>query len=148
MNYKIRSSPISYYKLFKVVLSRWYWILLTISIGLVTCFFYLLLTPKEYKASASLKFEEKKSEISELLSVRNLYDRTNKVESEKNTILSRSVLTAAILALDYRVIFYQNYNFQKRTTYPIKPIEIKLLKGSFFETASALKSNINFGIEG
>jgi tyrosine-protein kinase Etk/Wzc len=145
MNYKLSSTPISYYKLLKVVLSRWYSILVAILIGLVTCFLYLFLTPREYKSSASLKFEEKKSEISELLSVRNLYDRTNKVESEKNIILSRSVLTAAILSLDYRVTFYENYNFQKRSTYPLKPIEITLIKESYFAKAkhSFLYKRIN-----
>ncbi|HEX8607399.1 MAG TPA: polysaccharide biosynthesis tyrosine autokinase, partial [Pedobacter sp.] len=131
MNHKYRSSPISYYKLLKVVLSRWYWILFTVFGGMVICFFYVLLTPREYRSSGSLKFEDKKSEISELLSVRNLYDRTNKVESEKNTILSRTVLTAAVLALDYRLVFFENCNFQMKSTYPIKPIEIKLITGTF-----------------
>ncbi|MBC7567329.1 MAG: polysaccharide biosynthesis tyrosine autokinase [Pedobacter sp.] len=128
MNYNLRSSPISYYKLLKVVISRWYWLLIALSCGLVSCYLFLIFTPKEYKSSASLKYEDKKSEISELLSVRNLYDRTNKVESEKSIILSRKVLSAAIMALDYQVIFFEKVNFSLVAIYPRKPINIVFLK--------------------
>ncbi|MEO8255680.1 MAG: Wzz/FepE/Etk N-terminal domain-containing protein, partial [Flavobacterium sp.] len=112
----------------KVVLSRWYWLICAVLCGLALCYFYLLINPKEYKSTALIKFEDKKSEISELLSVRNLYDRTNKVESEKNTILSRSVLHAAIAQLDYQVIFFEEKNFHTSSSYPKKPIAIKFLK--------------------
>jgi tyrosine-protein kinase Etk/Wzc len=128
MIYNTHSSSISYYKLTKVVFSRWYWMLLAIICGLGATYFYLLITPKQYKSSASLKYEEKKSEISELLSVRNLYDRTNKVESEKSTITSRTVLLSAINSLDYPITFYEKINFKTISIYPRKPIDVTLLK--------------------
>ena len=128
MIYNTHSSSISYYKLTKVVFSRWYWMLLALICGLGATYCYLLITPKLYKSSASLKYEEKKSEISELLSVRNLYDRTNKVESEKNTITSRTVLLSAINSLNYPITFYEKIGFKTTSIYPIKPIEVKFLK--------------------
>jgi tyrosine-protein kinase Etk/Wzc len=128
MNHSLQTSPISYFKLLKVVLSRWYWLLFALSCGYVSCYLYLFFTPKEYRSSASLKYEDKKSEISELISVRNLYDRTNKAESEKNTILSRAVLSAAIGGLDYQIIFFEQVNMRTSFIYPKKPIAITFLK--------------------
>ena len=128
MNNKLRSSPISYFKLLKVVLSRWYWLLFSLILGLLCCYFYLLVTPKQYRSSATLKFDDKKSEITELLNVRNLYDRTNKVESEKNILLSRTVLTSAIKALDYRIAYFNAGNFQLSNIYPEKPIDVTLIQ--------------------
>jgi tyrosine-protein kinase Etk/Wzc len=141
MNHNLRSSPISYYKLLKVVLSRWYWLLCSVLFGLVLCYLYLLITPKEYRSSAILKYEDKKSEISELLSVRNLYDRTNKVESEKNTILSRTVLNAAIAALDYQITFFEEVNLHTVSIYPRKPITITFLKRN---TSNLVKHRLEY----
>ena len=124
MNVKLRSSPISYFKLLKVVLSRWYWLLFSLMVGLTTCFVCLIFTPQQYRSSATMKFDDKKSEITELLNVRNLYDRTNKVESEKNIILSRTVLSAAIHAIDYRIAYFRSINLQLTDVYPNKLLDI------------------------
>ncbi|WP_214225777.1 tyrosine-protein kinase [Pedobacter sp. B4-66] len=124
--FKIRKE-VNYIKLLNVILSKWHWLLCALAFGLISGYLYLLIVPPLYATTASLKFEEKKSEISELMNVRNLYDKTNKVESEKLVIRSRNVLLKAINSLDCEVSFYVKRSFGELSIYPLKPLAIKIL---------------------
>ena len=119
---------IDYLKIVKIVLSRWYWVASTLIISLVIAYLYLWYTPETYSTSASLKFEEKKSEISELLNVRNVYDRTNKMQSEQFVIRSREVLYDAIEQLDYKISFYLKGRVRTSDLYPQHPLAIDIIE--------------------
>jgi tyrosine-protein kinase Etk/Wzc len=119
---------IDYVKIIKIVLSRWYWIASTVIIALIIAYIYLWYTPETFSTTASLKFEEKRSEISELLNVRNVYDRTNKMQSEQFVIRSREVLTNAIGNLDYKISFYLKGRVRTSDIYPQKPIDISIIE--------------------
>jgi len=119
---------IDYVKIVKIVLSRWYWMASTIIISLITAYIYLWYTPETYSTSASLKFEEKKSEISELLNVRSAYDRTNKMQSEQFVIRSREVLLNAVNDLDYKISFYLKGRVRTSDIYPQKPLDIAIIE--------------------
>lgn len=118
---------VNYVKLLSVILSKWHWMLGIFVAGLMACYFYLLFVPPIYATTASLKFEEKKSEISELMNVRNLYDRTNKIESEKLIIRSRNVLLKAISSLNCEISFHTKKGFGEVDIYPKKPLDIRIL---------------------
>lgn len=119
---------IDYVKIVKIVVSRWYWIASTIIISLIVAYIYLWYTPETYSTSASLKFEEKKSEISELLNVRSAYDRTNKMQSEQFVIRSREVLLNAVNDLDYKISFYLKGRVRTSDIYPQKPLDIAIIE--------------------
>ncbi len=119
---------IDYIKIVKIVLSRWYWVASTVIIALVVAYLYLWYTPETYSTSTSLKFEEKKSEISELLNVRNVYDRTNKMQSEQFVIRSREVLYDAIEQLDYKISFYLKGRVRTSDLYPQQPLAIDIIE--------------------
>lgn len=119
---------IDYVKIVKIVLSRWYWVASTVIIALVIAYIYLWYTPETFSTSASLKFEEKKSEISELLNVRNAYDRTNKMQSEQFVIRSREVLLNAVENLDYKISFYLKGRVRTSDIYPQKPLNIAIIE--------------------
>jgi len=121
---------INYVGVVKVILSKWYWILFTLTFGFLAAYVYLAYTPPLYATSALLKFEEKKSEISELINVRNIYDRTNKVESEKSVIRSRTVIQKAVQSLDYEVSFYSSNGLYQTELYPYKPFKIRAIDKS------------------
>ena len=118
---------VNYIKLLRVILSKWHWILGTLIIGLMVCYIYLLFVTPIYATTASLKFEEKKSEISELMNVRNIYDRTNRLESEKLVIRSRNVLMKALHSLGCEVSFYTKKGFRLVDIYPQKPDEVSII---------------------
>ncbi len=119
---------IDYVKIVKIVLSRWYWVASTVIIALIIAYLYLWYTPQTFSTSASLKFEEKRSEISELLNVRNVYDRTNKMQSEQFVIRSREVLYNAIDHIDHQISFYLKGRVRTSDVYPQHPLAIDIIE--------------------
>ena len=125
------SGKINYLAVVNFILRKWYWILTALILGAILGYLYLAYTPQLYETSALLKFDEKKSEISELINVRNMYDRTNKIESEKSVIRSRNVLQRAIKSLNYEVSFYST-KLGEAELYPYQPLKIETLKNRKF----------------
>jgi len=125
---KLPTQSIDYVKVLKILLSRWYWIAFCILISLSIAYTYLWYTPKIYSTSASLKFAEEKSEITELLAVKNIYDRTNKVQTETYVIQSRDVLLNAISRLNYKVSYYVKGRVRTSELYPEVPFPIQIIK--------------------
>jgi len=129
---KLPSQEIDYLKIGKILLSRWYWVVGSVAVCLICANVYLWYTPKIYATSATLKFEEKKSEISDLISVPGINDRPNisKIQSETVVLQSNALLVNAIKHLDYRISFYVVGRVLNRTSelYPQKPLDIELVK--------------------
>ena len=119
---------LDYLKVVKIVFSRWYWVASTIIIALVIAYIYLWYTAETFSTTASLKFDEKRSEISELLNVKNIYDRTNKMQSEQFVIRSREVLLNAVDRLDFKVSFYLKGRVRTTDIYPQKPLDISIIE--------------------
>src|SRR5579872_5940743 len=104
---KLPNQEIDYYKIGRILLSRWYWIAASVVICLLVSYAYLWVTPKTYATSSTLKIEEKKSEFSDLVGVINNNDRgPSKIQSEIFVLQSRTLILAAVKDLDYRVSFY------------------------------------------
>jgi len=126
---KLPSQEIDYIKLVKILLSRWYWVVGSVAICVVAANIYLWYTPKTYATSATLKFEEKKSEISDLISIPGNNDRANtsKIQSETIVLQSSALLLNAIKRLDYRFSFYVVGRVLNRTSelYPQKPLDVQ-----------------------
>ncbi|MDB4919615.1 tyrosine-protein kinase family protein [Mucilaginibacter sp.] len=129
---KLPSQEIDYLKIAKILLSRWYWVVGSLAICLIMANLYLWYTPKTYATGATLKFEEKKSEISDLISVPGVNDRStvSKIQSETIVLQSTALLLNAIKHLDYRISFYIVGRVLNRTNelYPQKPIDVELVK--------------------
>ncbi len=66
---KLPNQEVDYFKIGKILMSRWYWIAGTVIICLLLSSLYLWYTPKTYSSSGTLKIEEKKSEFSDLVGV-------------------------------------------------------------------------------
>jgi tyrosine-protein kinase Etk/Wzc len=118
----------SYLKVLKIMTSKWYYLLVAIILSILCGYLFLYFTVPSYSSSASVKLDDKKSELSELINIKNIYDRTSKAESEKLIIYSRNVLTKAITALDYKISFFTDEHFNLVDIYPSKPLSINLLK--------------------
>jgi len=118
--------PLSYIKFIKIVWNKWYYVLGSIVLSIISGCLFIYLTTPSYSANASIKLDEKKSELSELINIKNIYDRTSKSESEKLIIYSRNVLTKAIKALDYKISYFSNEHYYFTDLYPQKPIAIQL----------------------
>jgi tyrosine-protein kinase Etk/Wzc len=125
---RLPNQELDYFKIAKILVSRWYWIAASISICMLFAYGYLWYTPKNYATSATMKFEEKKSEISDLVSVINADKGPSKVQSETYVIQSRRLILDAIKDLDYRITFFVGGRIRTSDLYPQKPLNIQLIK--------------------
>lgn len=126
---RLPNQEFDYIKISKIVISRWYWIAATIAICMLAATLYLWYTPKTYATSATMKFEEKKSELSDLVSVMHDSDEgPSRIQSETFVLQSRSLILSAIKDLDYRISFYLEGRVRTSELYPNKPLKINLVK--------------------
>jgi len=130
---KIQRPPnqeFDYLKIGKIFLSRWYWIAACVIICYVIASVYLWYTPKTYATQATMKLEEKKSEISDLLGALNSSEKNQStVQSETFILQSRSLILSAFKDLDYPISFYieGRVRVSPKDLYPQRPIDIKVV---------------------
>ncbi len=122
----VSALEIDYLRIARILLSRWYWIVGCLIIGVSWAFIFLRFTPSTYSTSALLKYDEKKTEISELININSYYDKKDKIQSETYVIRSRTLLARAIQRLDYKISFYRKGTILDSETYPNQPIEFEL----------------------
>ena len=126
---KLPNQELDYFKLGKILLSRWYWVVGAVIIAMLIANVYLWYTPKTYATSATMKFEEKKSEISDLMSVMGSSEKSaSRIQSETYVIQSRALILEAIKDLDYHISFFLGGRVRTTDIYPLKPLNIQLLK--------------------
>lgn len=139
---KLPNQEIDYYKIAKILLSRWYWIAASVIVCLLISYTYLWYTPKTYATSATLKIEEKKSEFSDLVGVINNNDKgPSKIQSETFVLQSRTLILSAIRDLDYRVSFFIAGRVRTTQVYPQKLLDIQLIK---FDSLNFFRDVITF----
>jgi len=115
-------------KIWRLILKKWTYIttITTISMGLA--YLFLHISSPIYCANASLKLEDRRSELSELITIRSIYDRNSKSEAEKIIMTSRNVIGKAITALNYKISFFESHPFRMINLYPAKPLDIQILE--------------------
>lgn len=139
---KLPNQEIDYYKIGKILLSRWYWIAASVIISLLISYAYLWVTPKTYATSSTLKIEEKKSEFSDLVGVINNNDRgPSKIQSEIFVLQSRTLILSAVKDLDYRISFFISGRVRTSNVYPQKLLDIQLLK---FDSVNFFRDLVTF----
>lgn len=120
---------IDYAKFFNIILSRWYWIALSLICSLLFAYTYLWYTPKTYSTFAYLKFEEKQSDLTSFVQLNTLSrNYTNKILSESWNFKSKKVITDAVNHLDYQVSYFIAGRIRTSDLYPEKPFKIQILK--------------------
>ncbi|QHS56355.1 polysaccharide biosynthesis tyrosine autokinase [Mucilaginibacter sp. 14171R-50] len=139
---KLPNQEIDYFKIGKILLSRWYWIAGSLILFILGSYVYLWYTPKTYATSGTMKLEEKKSEISDLVNVIGSSDRgPSKIQSETSVIQSPTVILAAIKDLNYPISFYIQGRVRTSEIYPQKPLEIQTLQ---FDSLNFYRGLVNF----
>jgi len=132
LNNKLLNQEIDYFKIAKILVSRWYWIVGSVIICMIFARVYLWYTPKIYATSGSMKFEEKRSPIPEVASLTGGADKSSaaKIQSETLVLQSTPLLLNAIKQLDYRISFFIVGRILNRTSelYPQKPLDVRLIE--------------------
>jgi tyrosine-protein kinase Etk/Wzc len=139
---KLPSQELDYFKIGKILLSRWYWIAGSVIIAMIVGNVYLWYTPKTYSTSATMKLEDKKSEISDLVNVGGSADKgASRIQTETYVIQSHNVILSAIKDLDYRISFFIGGHVRTSDIYPQKPLSVQLLK---FDTLNFYRNIITY----
>lgn len=125
---KLPSQEIDYFKIGKILLSRWYWIVASVVLCYIGANVYLWYTPKTYATSATMKLEDKKSELTDAANLTPTDRGLSRVQTETFVIQSPTVILNAIRDLDYRVSFYLSGRIRTSELYPEKPLNIQLVK--------------------
>ena len=126
--FKANSQEIDYNRIFQILLSRWYWILGCVVVGIIWAFIYLRFTPPVYETSALLKYDDKKTEISELININSYYDKKDKIQSETYVIQSRTLLNRAANRLNYQYTFLRKGTILETEVYPNYPFEVQVVE--------------------
>ncbi|RNL51119.1 GumC family protein [Pedobacter jejuensis] len=123
------SQQIDFYKIFRVFLSRWYWVAGMVIIALVIAKIYLWYTPPIYQTSASLKLEDTNPAISTggPAAMQN-YNYTDKIQAESFVIRSNEVILNAVKNIDYKISYYIKGRIRTTETYPNVPFVIEIVK--------------------
>ncbi|MCQ6957261.1 polysaccharide biosynthesis tyrosine autokinase [Mucilaginibacter aquariorum] len=139
---KLPNQEIDYFKIGKILLSRWYWIAGSLFIFILWSYVYLWYTPKTFATSGTMKLEEKKSEIADLVNVMSTSDRgPSKIQSETSVIQSPTVILSAIKDLDYDISFYIEGRVRTSEIYPQKPLDIQTIQ---FDSLNFYRDIITF----
>jgi tyrosine-protein kinase Etk/Wzc len=126
---RLPNQEIDYFKIGKILVSRWYWIAASLVLFILGSYLYLWYTPKTYATSGTMKLEEKKSEISDITNVMTTTDRgPSKIQSETSVIQSPTVILEAIKDLNYPISFFIEGRVRTSEIYPQKPLDIQTMQ--------------------
>lgn len=118
------SQTIDFYKIFKVFLSRWYWILGCIVIALAIAKINILYTKPVYMTSSSLMLKDGNPSLGTSQMSSQVYNYTDKIQAESYVIKSNDVILNAISNLDYKISYYVIGRINTTELYPNKPFAI------------------------
>ena len=115
---------LDYKKVCSTLFTNWHYLVATILLFLAAGYIFMQLVIPKYRSQASMKIDDKKSELAELMTIRNFYDRTAKSETEKFILGSRKVLTKAVESLPYQTSYFISGTYHLTNIYPLQPLHI------------------------
>ncbi|MEE1883904.1 GumC family protein [Pedobacter flavus] len=124
----LAKQELSYWKIFNIVLSRWYWIVGMLVLSYIAAKVYIAYTPQTFRSEASLKLnldDQNAASVTAPNAFR--YLRTNLIETEAQIMRSPDVILNAIEKIDYKITYYLEGKIKKSEVYPNKPFEIQIL---------------------
>lgn len=122
------NSNFDYKKLYTIATHIWYYLLAILLAFILAAHVYISFATPLYQANAAIRIDDKKTQLTELITVKNVYDRSSKSETEKFILSSRSVLHKAVISMDQQVDFYREDKYHRKNTYPFKPLTIKFFQ--------------------
>ena len=124
------SDAINFQKLFKVFVSRWWWILLSLAVAGALCFLYLKFVTPQYVGSVTLKYLEKQSELDGLNGAKPTYIFSSGSQdylTEKFNVRSPEVVQNTLKKMNNPFTFYRLKDFRRVDVYPNRPLDLEVL---------------------
>lgn len=122
---------INYWKLVRIFLSRWYWIVACVATSIIIAWFYVRTIPPTYTTYASLKLDDSHSDENVIgTSTMRSYSRyyqTNNIQTEATVMRSQDVINKAIAHLNYKVSYFLEGRVLTSELYPNIPFKIEII---------------------
>lgn len=147
------SQNIDFLKIFKVFMSRWYWILSCVLIALALAYIKIRTTVPIYETSTSIKFQEENKMLNTISqNAPQISSFTDKIMAEGYVIRSNDVILNAIENLDYKISYYLKGRAITTELYPSIPFKVEIIRQdsvNFSRDIFQVKyiSNEKFGIK-
>lgn len=126
---KAVSQQIDFYKIFRVFLSRWYWVAALVGVALIGAKIKLLYTPPIYQTGSSLKLQDSNPSISTNNQMpTQVYNYTDKILAESFVIKSNDVILNAISNLNYKISYYLKGRIRTTELYPNIPFQVEIIE--------------------
>ncbi|QXV63938.1 polysaccharide biosynthesis tyrosine autokinase [Mucilaginibacter sp. 21P] len=123
------SQTIDFYKIYRVFLSRWYWILFCVMFAVGIAKLRLLYTKPIYMSSGSLKLQDAAQGVNtSAASPSQTFSYTDKIQAESYTIRSNQVILDAISKLNYKISYYIVGRINLTELYPNIPFKIEIIR--------------------
>lgn len=121
------SADIDIKRIFKVLWSRWYWVVGALILTLGGCFIFLQVANPRYVAEVVLRYNEKQTELDELNQLIQPDAAAQEYLTEQFVIQSEEVINSAIKKLNYPFTFYRESTFRREDVYPYQPFTAQII---------------------
>jgi capsular exopolysaccharide synthesis family protein len=121
------SADIDIKRIFKVLWSRWYWVVGALVLTLGGCFIFLQIANPRYVAEVVLRYNEKQTELDELNQLIQPEAAAQEYLTEQFVIQSEEVINSAIKKLNYPFTFYRESTFRREDVYPYQPFTAQII---------------------
>lgn len=122
---------LNYWKVARIFLSRWYWIVGCVLISLVVAWLYIRTIPPTYTTYASLKLDDQQSDMSSPTgnTMRNYsrYYQANNIQTEATVMRSQDVINKAITHIDFKTSYFLEGRVITSELYPNVPFKIEII---------------------
>ncbi|TCD02195.1 polysaccharide biosynthesis tyrosine autokinase [Pedobacter frigidisoli] len=122
---------LNYWKVVKIFLSRWYWILGCVIISTLVAWLYIRTIPPTYTTNASLKLDDSQSDMTGngVANMRsyNRYYQSNNIQTEATVMRSQDVINKAITHLNYKISYFLKGRVLTTELYPNEPFKIEII---------------------
>jgi tyrosine-protein kinase Etk/Wzc len=116
-------------RLFQIILSRWYIVVLAVLISFTVTYLKLRYTKSLYSASISIKFDdEKNGQLNDIFRYGKVAGRIeNQLKTESEILQSRSLALKTLVFLNKRVSYFTKGQIVTSGIYPFTPFNIELI---------------------
>jgi tyrosine-protein kinase Etk/Wzc len=122
------NQTIDFYKIYRVFLSRWYWIAGCILVALAFAKVNSLYTKPAYMTSGALKLQDAAPGLNSTTGSAQMSSYTDKIQAESYTIRSNQVILDAISKINYKISYYIVGRINMSEVYPNIPFAIDIVK--------------------
>jgi len=124
------SESIDFGKLFRVFLSRWWWIVSALLLAAALCFLYLKFVTPQYIGTVTLKYLDKQSELDGLTGAQPTFvfgASSPDYLTEKFNVRSPEVVQNTLTRMNNPFTYYRIKDLRRIDVYPAQPLHLEVL---------------------